>query len=103
MTAKATEKIWCYQLNVERNIGKSEPLNENDLSQFIKLIKKKQINDNSWILNMNLIDKETFDLSIKNPNIVEEVESRSPQEIISEIENLDKQSMQALKKIKDLV
>ncbi len=32
---KPTEKVWYYQLNVGRNMGKTNPLNERDLADFI--------------------------------------------------------------------
>ena len=36
---KPTKKIWYYQLNVNRNLGKKKPLNEEDLAEFVKLSK----------------------------------------------------------------
>ena len=39
----------------------------------------------------------------QNPNIVEEIDERTPEEIILEIENLDKDSSKILKKIKELL
>ena len=38
---KPTEKIWYYQLDVGRNMGKTNPLNESDLTDFIEKLKKK--------------------------------------------------------------
>ena len=40
---------------------------------------------------------------MQNPNKVEEVDDRTPQEIIAEIEKLDAQAAQALKTIKELL
>ena len=36
-----TRKVWFYQLNLDRNLGKTNPLNENDLAEFLKLQKTK--------------------------------------------------------------
>jgi hypothetical protein len=66
---KATTKTWFYQLNLDRNLGKTNPLNEKDLSEFLKLQKTKADSENSWSVNIKDIDQDTFDLSIKNPNI----------------------------------
>ena len=98
-----TEKIWYYQLDVGRSMGKTNSLNENDLSEFIETAKTKQLNKNSWIVDVESIDPKTWDLTVSNPNIVEEDDNRSPQEIISEIENLDFQANEALQKIKELL
>ena len=29
-----TKKVWFYQLNLDRNLGKKNPLNENDLADL---------------------------------------------------------------------
>ncbi len=34
---KPTQNIWFYQLNLDRNLGKTNPLNENDLEEFVAL------------------------------------------------------------------
>ena len=100
---KPTKKLWFYQLNVERNMGKTNPLNENDLEDFIKLAKTQELSDNSWSIDLEKINKDTWDLGIKNPNFVEETDERTPKEIISEIEELDKKSNELVKKIKKLI
>ena len=98
-----TKKIWYYQLNLERNLGKTNPLNNKDLENFINLSNKKELSDNSWFINIDEINKETYDLSSKNPNIVDKIDGRSPEQIISEIENLDREGENIVKKIKKLL
>ncbi|MDB4827791.1 type I restriction-modification system subunit M [Candidatus Pelagibacter sp.] len=100
---KPTNKLWYYQLNVARNLGKTNSLNENDLEDFIQLSKSKNLTHNSWLINIDKINKKTLDLSVKNPNIVKEIDERTPEQIISEIEKLDKVSLETLKKIKELI
>ena len=100
---KSTKKIWYYQLNVGRNMGKTNSLNESDLEDFIKLTKMQELSDNSWSIDINNINKETLDLGVQNPNIVEEIDERTPEQIISEIKELDKQNSDIIKKIKELL
>ena len=38
-----TKKVWFYQLNLDRNLGKTNPLNENDLAEFVELQKRNTI------------------------------------------------------------
>jgi type I restriction enzyme M protein len=97
---KPTKKLWYYQLNVGRTMGKTSSLNEKDLEDFIKLANTQKLSHNSWSIDIEKINKETFDLGAKNPNIIEEIDERTPEEIISEIEELDKQSSEILKNIK---
>ena len=57
-----------------------------------------------WIaLKPSNVDSETLDLSVKNPNKNDEVVYRTPEEIIAEMVELDKQSAEILAKIKELV
>ena len=100
---KPTEKIWCYQLDVGRSMGKTNPLNEDDLIDFIKKLKNKEEDKNSWVVDIEKINSKTWDLTLKNPNIVEKIDNRSPQEIIDEIKLLDLQADKALRKIMDLL
>ena len=54
-------------------------------------------------INFEEIDSSTYDLSVKNPNIEEEKDERTPSEIILEIEKLDKENLEILKNIKKLI
>ena len=100
---KPTENVWYYQLNVGRNMGKTNPLNERDLAEFVDIAKSQQLSDNSWLVSLDDINKDTWDLTVNNPNRVEEVDNRTPQEIIAEIEALDAQAAEALQAIKELL
>jgi len=100
---KPTKKVWYYQLNLERNLGKTNPLNENDLAEFVELQKNKKESENSWTIDIKDVDQNTFDLSVKNPNKKEEAALREPKEILKEIKLLDKESEEILKTIKDLI
>jgi type I restriction enzyme M protein len=99
----ATKKVWFYQLNLDRNLGKGQPLNETDLAEFVKLQKTKADSDNSWSIEVRNINQTTFDLSVKNPNKGGEVALRKPKEILEEMKKLDKASEDLLKNIKILI
>ena len=86
---KPTKKVWFYQLNLGRNLGKGNPLNEADLTEFVKLQKTKADSGKSWSVDVSTVNQATFDLSVKNPNKGDEVALRSPKEIIEEISKLD--------------
>jgi type I restriction enzyme M protein len=100
---KTTENVWYYQLNVGRNMGKTNPLNERDLAEFVEMAKTQQLSDNSWLVDVATVNKDTWDLTVNNPNTVETVDARTPQEIIAEIEELDAQATEALQAIKELL
>ena len=100
---KATRSVWFYQLDPGRNMGKTNPLNDADLAEFIALQKTKADSPKSWSVDVAAIDPKTFDLSVKNPNGGEEIAHRSPQEIMEEIAALDAESAEVLGNIKALL
>jgi type I restriction enzyme M protein len=100
---KATTETWFYQLNLDRNLGKTNPLNEQDLAEFVALQKSQAESENSWKVKISDINQNTFDLSVKNPNTPEEAPLRSPEEILKEMAELDKESGKLLNSILDLL
>lgn len=98
-----TKKIWYYQLKPGRNMGKTNPLNEKDLEEFIELQKGSEDSKLSWSVDVATVNKETWDLSVKNPNFNDEFVHRSPNMIITEIESLDVENQAILARIKDLL
>lgn len=98
-----TKKVWFYQLNLDRNLGKTNSLNENDLVEFIELQKSFAESENSWSVDIKDIDQTTYDLSAKNPNKKEEAALRSPKVILEEMKKLDKESAAILNSILELI
>ena len=98
-----TRKVWYYQLDPGRNMGKTNPLNDADLAEFIELQKTKADSDKSWSVDAASIDPTTFDLSAKNPDGGEDVIHRSPQDIMDEIALLDAESAEVLANIRALL
>jgi type I restriction enzyme M protein len=98
-----TKKVWYYQLQPGRSLGKTNPLNDADLKEFLELQKTKADSEKSWTLDVSGIDQTTWDLSVKNPNGGEEVVHRSPAEIIEEISRGDAEAAEILGRIKELL
>jgi len=98
-----TRTVWFYQLNLGRNLGKTNPLNENDLAEFVKLQKTKADSENSWAVNVDDIDRETFDLSVKNPHRKDETALREPKQILDEMKSLDEENKEIIKAIRKIV
>jgi len=98
-----TKNIWYYQMNPGRNMGKTNPLNDKDMAEFIELQKTKPESEKSWMVNMVDVNTDSYDLSVKNPNIPEEAPLRSPEEILTEMETLDGETKDILGSIKELI
>ncbi len=100
---KPTKNIWYYQLDPGRSLGKTNPLNDADLAEFIELQRTKADSERSWAVSIDDIDKDTFDLSVKNPNRAEEAALRDPKDILAEIRRLDLETADILKQVEALV
>ena len=98
-----TRKVWYYQLEPGRNMGKTNPLNDADLAEFIALSETFADSPKSWSVEAASIDPATFDLSVKNPAGGEAVVHRSPQDIMDEIAALDAESADVLGNIRALL
>ena len=98
-----TRRVWFYQLDPGRNLGKTNPLNDGDLAEFVKLQQTFADSPKSWSVDVEGIDQTTFDLSVKNPNESEIIGHRSPKDIMHEIAALDAESAKALATIKALL
>jgi type I restriction enzyme M protein len=100
---RATDKIWYYQLNLNRNLGKTNSLNEKDLEEFVALASSQANSENSWAVSLNDINKTTWDLTAINPNRKDNSDKRTPEEILAEIERLDLVAATAIATIKGLL
>ncbi|TAJ94109.1 MAG: SAM-dependent DNA methyltransferase [Gammaproteobacteria bacterium] len=98
-----TRKVWFYQLAPGRSLGKTNPLNDDDLTEFVKLQKTFADSDKSWSVSAQDIDQATYDLSVKNPNSGEVIVHRSPEQIMNEIAALDAESAEVLGNIRALL
>lgn len=98
-----TRKIWYYQLDPGRSLGKTNPLNDDDMVEFVKLQKTLADSEKSWTVNVRDVEQEGFDLSVKNPNEPEGAPIRSPEEILDEIEELNAEAAKVLAGIRGMV
>ena len=98
-----TKKVWFYQLNLDRNLGKTNPLNEKDLADFVALQKTKAESENSWNVRLSDVNQDTFDLSAKNPNTPKEAPLRQPNEILEAMATLDTETAVVMNDLKLLI
>jgi type I restriction enzyme M protein len=99
----ATRKIWYYQLDPGRSMGKTSALNDADLQEFVALQTKFADSDKSWSVDAKTINQHSFDLSVKNPKAPDEAPLREPEDIIAEIIALDAESAEILNTIRGLI
>ena len=93
-----TRHIWYYQLNPGRNLGKTNALNEGDLEDFLNLQQTKADSENSWSIDAATLGDDC-DLSVNNPNKVEEVDERTSKEITEHLLQLNSEAKGLLDEI----
>ena len=98
-----TKTIWYYQLDPGRSMGKTNPLNDADMAEFVALQKTQTESEKSWLFGLTELDEKTYELSPKNPNTPEEAPLRSPAEILAEMQTLDAETNTLLDQIKELI
>ena len=98
-----TRKTWYYQLDPGRSLGKTNPLNDDDLAEFVKFQEAFVDSAQSWTVDARKIDQDSWDLSAKNPNVPEEDPIRTPEAILDEIATLDAEAAEVLAGIRGML
>tara|TARA_R110002110_G_scaffold376568_2_gene586755 strand:+ start:265757 stop:267208 length:1452 start_codon:yes stop_codon:yes gene_type:complete len=98
-----TRDIWFYRLDPGRSLGKTNPLNDDDLAEFVELQKAFAEGPKSWKVSRADLDKETLDLSVKNPNAPEEAPLRAPEDIIADMLARDAETAEILENIRGML
>lgn len=98
-----TRQVWYYQLDPGRSLGKTNPLNDDDLAEFVALQKDKADSAKSWSVAVGELDPATWDLSVKNPNAPEAEPLRSPEQIIADMLARDAETVALLEEVRGLL
>lgn len=97
-----TRKIWYYQLNLNRTLGKTTPLSEEDLAEFVALQKTQGETENSWTVDVDNLGSDC-DLSVKNPNKPEVIDDRTPADILNTLADLNADSARLIAEIQEML
>lgn len=98
-----TRDVWYYQLDPGRSLGKTTPLNDDDLAGFVALQPERTDSPKSWIVDVSDLDRTTWDLSVKNPNAPEAAPLREPEAIIDAMLARDVETAQILEDIRGML
>ncbi|GMN03758.1 N-6 DNA methylase [Erythrobacter sp. MTPC3] len=98
-----TKQIWYYQLDPGRSLGKTSPLNDDDLREFVELQATKAASDKSWTVKVGDLDEKTWELSVRNPKGPEEEPLREPSDIIDAMLARDEETAQTLEAIRGML
>ena len=96
-----TEKIWYYDLS-DLKVAKRKPLTASHFDEFLKLLPGRGESENSWTVTRADIEEKNYDLKAVNPNRVEEVDTRTPEELLDIIEQKGSEVQAALAMLRKL-
>lgn len=85
-----------------RSLGKTSPLNDDDLKEFIELQKTYANSEKSWAVDISEVKTSSYDFSVRNPNGKLEQPLRSMEEILAEMEASDEDANEILNGIKEM-
>ena len=99
---KPTKKIWYYEvLPTERDrFTKTAPLTLAHFDEFFKLIKRRADSDHSWTVSIDEIEERNYDLKAVNPHRKGDVDTRTPGELLAEIERHNVELKKALTELR---
>ena len=101
-----TKKIFYYELPLPKglkNFSKSKPIKSEYFEEAKRIWDKKELTEQSWIIPVEEIIKNNYNLDIKNPNKKAEFEYLPPEELIAKIKKSEKKTAVLLKEIKSLI
>jgi type I restriction enzyme M protein len=100
---RPTRHTWYYELDPGRSLGKTNALNDDDMREFVRFQAGSEPSPKSWTVAASELDRETWDLSVSNPNGGNAAVLRSPREVLDEIAALDAESARVLERVRALL
>jgi type I restriction enzyme M protein len=99
---KPTQRIWYYDLS-DVKVTKKKPLKLDAFDDFLAKLPNREDSDRSWTIERPAIEAKNFDIKAVNPNRKVEVETRSPLEIVAEIEARNTEIAGAMTRLRALL
>jgi type I restriction enzyme M protein len=98
-----TRSTWYYQLDPGRSLGKTNPLSDADLAEFVEMQRTRADGPKSWVVRRGDLDEETLDLGVRNPHAPEAEPERAPAEIIDAMLARDTETAEILRGLRAML
>ena len=85
---KGTKHIWYYEIvpRDRERFTKTSPLTLDYFDEFFKLLPGREDSERSWTVSRAEIEERNYDLKAVNPHRPDETDTRTPEELLAEIE-----------------
>jgi len=101
-----TKEIWYYEIQPPegmKNFTKTRPMRDEDWQDCYEKWQNREISENSWIVKIDEIDKETYELTPRNPNKLRKKEYRPAREILEDVLKEEKEVMGLFEELRGLL
>jgi type I restriction enzyme M protein len=98
----STKKIWFGEV-YGKFTKRKKIVGDSDLTEIFEKLKKREVSNNSWIVSIEEIKKNGFELTPKNPNIKNQKTLFSPEKIIDKIEDNQKEIDMIISSFKKII
>ena len=95
---KPTKAIWYYEVLPEERerFTKTAPVTLGHFDGFFKLLKRRADSDHSWTVPIDELKERNYDLKAVNPHRKGDVDTRTPADLLAEIERHNVELKKAL-------
>ena len=97
-----TKEIWYYEILPQgrERFTKTDPLTLDHFAEFFKLLPARAASENSWTVKIDEIKEPNYDLKAVNPHRVEKTDTRTPADLLAEIEQHNAELNDALAQLR---
>ena len=99
---QSTERVWYYDLS-DVKVAKRNPLTLAHFDEYFRLLPEREESEHSWSVEIEEIRAKNYDLKAVNPNRRVETDTRTPIELIAEIEAKAREVDEAVASLKRML
>ena len=99
---QSTERVWYYDLS-DVKVAKRNPLTLAYFDEYFRLLPEREESEHSWSVGIEEIRAKNYDLKAVNPNRRVETDTRTPTELIAEIEAKGREVDEAVASLKRML
>lgn len=97
-----TERIWYYDLS-NIKVGKKTPFTLEKFGDFFELLPSRADSPRSWTIDRKTINAKNYDLKAVNPNALDTSDQRTPEELLTIIDEKGREVEEALAPLRALL
>ena len=101
-----TREIWYYQHPLpdgRKNYTKTQPLRFEEFSPCLEWWTNREGSERAWLVPVDLIAQNNYNLDIKNPNAAQDLEHLPPEDLVDDIIRKEQQIAEIMAEVRGLL